>query len=49
VVLHYLEGWPVAEVASILGCATPTAKVHLHRARKRLGTLLGEEAADVLG
>jgi RNA polymerase sigma factor (sigma-70 family) len=49
VALHYLEGRPVAEVASILGCATPTAKVHLHRARKRLGTLLGEEAADVVG
>jgi RNA polymerase sigma-70 factor (sigma-E family) len=49
VVLHYLEGRPVAEVASILGCATPTAKVHLHRARKRLGALLGEETADVVG
>jgi DNA-directed RNA polymerase specialized sigma24 family protein len=49
VVLHYLEGRPVAEVAEILGCATPTARVHLHRARKRLGTLLGEEAADVVG
>jgi RNA polymerase sigma-70 factor (sigma-E family) len=49
VVLHYLEGRPVAEVGSILGCATATAKVHLHRARKRLGALLGEETADVAG
>lgn len=49
VVLHYLEGWPVAEVASILGCAALTARVHLHWARKRLGALLGEDTADVAG
>jgi hypothetical protein len=29
--------------------ATSTAKVHLHRARKRLALLLGEETNDVAG
>lgn len=49
VVLHYLEDLPVAEVAEILGIATSTARVHLHRARKRLATLLGEETNDGVG
>jgi RNA polymerase sigma-70 factor (sigma-E family) len=49
VVLHYYEDLPVAEVAAILNCATSTAKVHLHRARKRLAQALGEEASDVVG
>ena len=43
VVLHYLEDLPVREVASLLRCSEATAKVHLHRGRRRLGTLLGEE------
>jgi RNA polymerase sigma-70 factor (sigma-E family) len=47
VVLHYLEDLPVAEVAVLMGCAPSTAKVHLHRARKRLAELLGEETNDV--
>jgi len=46
VVLHYFEGMPVKEIAELLGCAEATAKVHLHRARKRLAEILGEEAAD---
>ena len=49
VVLHYLEDLPVAQVAETMGVATSTAKVHLHRARKRLATLLGEETNDVAG
>lgn len=49
VVLHYFEDRPVAEVAEILNCATSTAKVHLHRARKRLAEVLGEEVTDVAG
>ncbi|MGH2723894.1 MAG: RNA polymerase sigma factor [Actinomycetota bacterium] len=50
VVLHYFEDRPVAEVAEIMGCATSTAKVHLHRARKRLAEVLGEEeVSDVAG
>jgi RNA polymerase sigma-70 factor (ECF subfamily) len=49
IVLHYLEDLPVAEVAGLMGCAVSTAKVHLHRARKRLAMLLGEETDDVAG
>ena len=40
VVLHYLEDRPVAQVATILGCAEGTAKVHLHRGRAALAHLL---------
>ena len=43
VVLHYLDDLPVAQVGSVLGCSTSTAKVHLHRARATLADLLGEE------
>jgi len=43
VVLHYYEGRPVAEIADLLGCAEPTARVHLHRARRRLAVLLRED------
>jgi RNA polymerase sigma-70 factor (sigma-E family) len=49
IVLHYLEDLPVAQVAEAMGVATSTAKVHLHRARKRLAVLLGEETNDVVG
>jgi RNA polymerase sigma-70 factor (sigma-E family) len=49
IVLHYLEDLPLAQVAELMGVATPTAKVHLHRARKRLALLLGEETNDVAG
>jgi RNA polymerase sigma-70 factor (ECF subfamily) len=40
VVLHYLEDLPTDEVARALGCRPATARVHLHRARIRLGELL---------
>lgn len=40
IALHYLEDRSVAEIASILGCGESTAKVHLHRGRKALFTLL---------
>ena len=43
IVLHYYEDRPVAEVAVILGCSEPTARVHLHRGRKRLRQILGED------
>jgi RNA polymerase sigma-70 factor (sigma-E family) len=43
VVLFYFEDRPIMEVADILACSEVTAKVHLHRARKRLAKLLGEE------
>jgi RNA polymerase sigma factor (sigma-70 family) len=42
IVLYYFEDRPVREVAEILGCAVTTARVHLHRARKRLLEILGE-------
>ena len=43
VVLHYLDGYAVAEVAEILQCAEGTAKAHLHKERKTLARRLGEE------
>jgi RNA polymerase sigma-70 factor, ECF subfamily len=43
IVLHYYEDRPVTEVAVILGCSESTARVQLHRGRKRLAQLLGEE------
>jgi RNA polymerase sigma-70 factor (ECF subfamily) len=43
IVLHYYEDRPLAEVAMILGCAEPTARVHLHRGRNRLRELLDED------
>jgi RNA polymerase sigma-70 factor (ECF subfamily) len=43
VVLFYLEDRPVAEVAEILACSEVTARVHLHRARKRLAEIFGEQ------
>lgn len=41
-VLYYLDGRQANEIASILGIAEATVGVHLHRARSRLRTLLGE-------
>jgi RNA polymerase sigma-70 factor (sigma-E family) len=46
VVLFYFEDRPVAEVAEILACSETTAKVHLHRARKRLSELLADEESS---
>jgi RNA polymerase sigma-70 factor (ECF subfamily) len=42
IVLHYYEDRPVAEIARLLGCSEPTARVHLHRGRRRLAELLRE-------
>jgi RNA polymerase sigma factor (sigma-70 family) len=48
VVLFYFEDRPMDEIADIIGCSTSTGWVHLHKARKRLATLLHEEVgADV--
>jgi RNA polymerase sigma-70 factor, ECF subfamily len=44
VVLCYLEGHSVREVAEILGCAEGTAKAHLHKARTALARTLKEES-----
>jgi len=46
VVLFYFEDRPIAEVADLLACSEVTAKVHLHRARKRLTELLGDEESE---
>jgi RNA polymerase sigma-70 factor (ECF subfamily) len=42
-VLHDLEGQTAAQVAEIAGCSLPTAKIRIHRARRRLKEALGEE------
>ena len=42
VVLFYLEDRPASEIAHILGCSEATARVHLHRGRKRLAALLAQ-------
>ena len=36
VALHYLEDRSVADIATVLGCAEATVKVHLHRGRLAL-------------
>lgn len=41
VALRYLEDLPVSEIAAVLECSEATVRVQLHRARKRLATLLG--------
>lgn len=41
VVLHELDGLPVARIAELLGTAPVTVRWHLARARKELGALLG--------
>jgi RNA polymerase sigma-70 factor (ECF subfamily) len=46
VVLFYLEDRPMSEVAELVGCSTSTGFVHLHKARRRLATALGEEVAS---
>jgi RNA polymerase sigma-70 factor, ECF subfamily len=43
VVLHHVLDLDVAEVAERMGIASPTVRVHLHRARRRLRELLGTE------
>ena len=45
VVLHHAGGYPVSEVAAIIGSTTAAVKVHLMRGRRRLRELLEEEDA----
>ena len=40
IVLHYYADRPVRDVAAALGVTSATARVHLHRARRRLMKLL---------
>jgi RNA polymerase sigma-70 factor (ECF subfamily) len=45
-VLFYYEDRPMKEIAQTLGMSESTGFVHLHRARRRLGELLGEVSTD---
>ena len=45
VVLHHAAGYPLREVAAILGSTTGAVKVHLARGRQRLRELLEDDDA----
>lgn len=45
IVLHYHSGYSLKEVAEIIGSTPSAVGVHLHRGRKRLRLLLGDEDA----
>jgi RNA polymerase sigma-70 factor (ECF subfamily) len=42
-VLFYLEDRPAKEIAGVLGMSAATVSVHLHRARRRLHAILGDD------
>jgi RNA polymerase sigma-70 factor (ECF subfamily) len=44
VALHYLEDRTTADIATVLGIAEATVRVHLHDGRRRLARELDEEA-----
>ena len=46
VVLHDLQGVPIEVAALTLGCSVGTAKVRLHRARRRLAQLCRDECVS---
>lgn len=46
IVLRFEEGLSVEEVAHRMGIVAPTVRVHIHRGRKRLRELLGDQEAD---
>ena len=46
VVLHHYAGYPVKEIATMLGSTNAAVKVHLSQGRKRLRVLLSEEDDD---
>ena len=46
IVLRYFDDLDIDEIANTLGCSRSTVRVHLHRARKHLGELLGEEVTE---
>jgi RNA polymerase sigma factor (sigma-70 family) len=43
VVLYYYEDLDTREIADLMSCSVATARVHLHRGRERLRSLLGSE------
>ncbi len=46
IVLHHAAGYPVREIAVIIGSTSAAVKVHLSRARKRLRELLGPDEVE---
>jgi RNA polymerase sigma-70 factor (ECF subfamily) len=48
IVLFYYEDRSTREIAYVLGCTESTVRVHLHHARRRLATLVGEGDPDAL-
>lgn len=46
VALHYFDDLPMADVARVLGCSESTARVHVFRARQRLGDLIQQEERE---
>jgi RNA polymerase sigma-70 factor, ECF subfamily len=45
VVLHHAGGYPVREVAAMIGSTTAAVKIHLMRGRRRLRELLEDDDA----
>jgi RNA polymerase sigma-70 factor (ECF subfamily) len=43
IMLHYVDDLAVTDVASAMGCAEATVRVHLHRGRRRLAELMSWE------
>ncbi len=41
IALFYLEDLPINAISEILECSEPTVRVHLHKGRQRLATILG--------
>jgi RNA polymerase sigma factor (sigma-70 family) len=48
IVLYYYEDRPIAEAGELVGLTTGSAKVALHRARRRLALALGASDSDAL-
>ena len=44
-VLFYLEDIPTQEIAQLIGMSPATVSVHLHRARRKLRAILGDDDA----
>lgn len=49
IVLHYFNGWKVADIAAQLGCSDNTVKSRLARGRAMLRELLEEDEEDGFG
>jgi RNA polymerase sigma-70 factor (ECF subfamily) len=43
VVLFYLDDRPTKQIGELLGISTATVSVHLHQARRRLRSILGDD------